>query len=350
MKKTLLSLSILFSVAASAQLTQANQAPSAGLMYSLFQCDTTGVVAGPASAASSWSYTSINTTTAAVANYTTLAAASASYPSADISVSASSSDIAYYKSSGTDLKYYGGDISFGAVNGTVNYSTPAVYATYPMTFNSSITSMPSGSVTVFGSTGSIGGTVTALADGTGTLNLQAPGAAIGVSFKAFNDVVRVKTSENLQGMVTVFGSAITFTITRLNYDYYSPSASKAALLSISNNTVVLNSVSGPTTNIAKSVTVQKNYNVVGINESQKPSIELSVFPNPATNYINFTTVSTEAAKVIALDVTGKIVATELMEIGKAKMNLTHLSAGMYFYHVVDKNNQVLTTGKFNVTK
>jgi hypothetical protein len=98
------------------------------------------------------------------------------------------------------------------------------------------------------------------------------------------------------------------------------------------------------------VTVQKDYNIVGINESQKSEIQLSVFPNPATNFINFTTVSTEAAKVIAYDVTGKIIATELMEMGKAKLNTSTLASGVYIYHVIGKNNQTLTTGKFNVTK
>jgi hypothetical protein len=45
----------------------------------------------------------------------------------------------------------------------------------------------SGSVTVFGSTGPIGGTVTVVADGTGTLNLDVPGAAAGTTLKSFTD-------------------------------------------------------------------------------------------------------------------------------------------------------------------
>ena len=93
-----------------------------------------------------------------------------------------------------------------------------------------------------------------------------------------------------------------------------------------------------------------NYSIVSVNENKETIIDLSVFPNPASSIINFVTTSPLASKVIAFDVTGKIVATELLEMGKAKMNLTNLSSGMYIYHVVDKDNQVLKSDKFNVSK
>ena len=350
MKKTLLSLSLLLSLAASAQLTQANHAPSVGFGYELFQCDTTGVTGGASGAGATWNFTSLATSTVPIAIYTTAVATNTTYSPADVSISASASDIGYYKSSATDLKYYGGDVSFGIVGGTVIYTNPAVYATYPMALNTSTTSTPSGSVIVFGSTGVIGGTVTAIADGTGTLNLDAPGAAAGTTLKSFTNVTRVKTTENLLGNVTVFGLLINYTITRVNYDYFQPNASRASLLTISNNTVVLSAITGPTTNIAKSVTVQNNYNIVGINETPKPTIELSVYPNPTSSMINFATKSIEAAKIIAYDLNGKVVATEFIEMGKAKMNLTHLTNGIYLYHVYGKNNQILKSDKFTVTK
>lgn len=350
MKKTLLSLSILFSLGASAQLTQANHAPSVGFNYDIFQCDTAVASQGATTGAGAvWNFTSLATSTVPVANYTTAVASNTTYPSADVSVSSAATDIAYFKSSASDLQYYGGDVSFGIVNGTLIYTNPAVYATYPMALNTSTTSTPSGSVIVFGNTGVIGGTVTAIVDGTGTLNLDAPDAAAGTTLKSFTNAVRIKTTENLSGNVNV-GIPINYTITRVNYDYYDVTASRAALFSISNNTIVLTAISGPTTNIVKTVTVQRDYNIVNLNESQKASIQLSVYPNPAATVINFATKSPEATKVIAFDVTGKLVATEVLEMGKAKLNLTNLSNGMYIYHVVDKNNQVLKSDKFNVSK
>ncbi|MBK6985328.1 MAG: T9SS type A sorting domain-containing protein [Bacteroidetes bacterium] len=353
MKKTLLSLSILFSLGASAQLTQANHAPTVGFNYEIFQCDTAVASQGATIGAGAvWNFTALATSTVPVANYTTAVASNTTYPSADVSVSSAATDIAYFKSSATGLEYYGGDVSFGIANGTLIYTNPAVYAAYPMALNTSTTSTPSGSVVVFGNTGVIGGTVTAMVDGTGTLNLDVPGAAAGTTLKSFTDAIRVKTTEYLLGNVTLAFPpiAITFTVTRENYDFYSPSASRAPLLSISNFTANLSSVGGPTVNTVKSVTVQRDYNVVSVNESQKASIELSVYPNPAATVINFATTSAEATKVMAFDVTGKLVATEVLEMGKAKMNLSNLSSGMYIYHVVDKNNLVLKSDKFNVSK
>jgi len=352
MKKTLLLLSIFFSLAVSAQFTQVNHAPSVGFNYDLFQCDTTGVNQGSTTgAAAIWSFTAIGTTTAPLASYTTAAASNTVYPSANISISSSFSDIAYFKSSTSDLKYYGGDISFGAIAATLVYTTPAIYATYPMNLNASITSYPTGSVTALGSTGPIGGTVIATADGTGTLNLDVPNAAAGTTLKSFTDIVRVKTTETLAGNITIFGFPITVNIKRLNYDYYSPSASRAALFSIANTNFTLTpAIGSPTVNTIKSVTVQRDYNVVSITESEKASIELSVYPNPAATAVNFATTSSEAIKVLAFDVTGKIVATEVFEMGNAKMNLSNLSNGMYIYHVVDKNNLILKSDKFNVSK
>jgi hypothetical protein len=353
MKKNLLSLSILFSLGASAQLTQANHAPAVGNNYEIFQCDTAGVTGGATGAAATWNFTSVNTTTAAVQKFYTVSAANASYPSADVSVTDSTANTSYFKSSASDLDFYGGDIAFGTISGTLLYTTPAKYATYPMNLNSTITSYPTGSVTALGSTGPIGGTVTVIADGTGTLNLDVPGAAAGTTLKSFTDIVRVKTEETLLGNISLFGGLLTVTIDvkRLNYDYYSPSASKAPLFSIANTNFTLTPAAGTqTVNTIKSVTVQRDYNVVSVIESQKASIQLSVYPNPAATVINFATTSPEATKVIAFDVTGKLVATEVLEMGKAKMNLTNLSSGMYIYHVVDKNNLVLKSDKFNVSK
>ncbi|MCF8422712.1 MAG: T9SS type A sorting domain-containing protein [Bacteroidia bacterium] len=350
MKKTLLSLFTIFGLAMTSQtLTQANHAPMDGFKYELFQCDTNSITSGASGAGATWNFTSLATTTAAIANYTTAVASNTTYAAADISISASAMDIAYYKSSAADLKYYGGDVSFGFVSGNVIYSNPAIYATYPMGLNASVTSTPSGSISVFGNNGVIGGTVTALADGTGTLNIDAPGAAAGTTLKSFTNVTRVKTTENLSGNINV-GLPITYTISRVNYDYYSPTASRAALLTISNSTIILNALTGPTVNVTKAITVQNNYNVVSINENKINNIQLSVFPNPAINSINFTTTSAEATNVVAYDISGKAVCSEAIESGKAKINTSNFTSGIYMYRVVGKYNQVLTTGKFTVSK
>ena len=98
------------------------------------------------------------------------------------------------------------------------------------------------------------------------------------------------------------------------------------------------------------VTVLKDYVTVGVKENSKESIELSVFPNPSNSFINFNTASLEASKIIAYDVTGKIVLTEIFENGKVKLDVSNFIGGIYLYTVIDKNNQTLKSGKFNVTK
>jgi len=331
MKKTLLSLSILFSVAASAQLTQANHAPYVGNSFGTNQCDS--VAPGASGAGVTWNYSTLNIHTAswAVKSFVSAASGNTLYPSATIAVGSATNNTYYYKPSATDLKYYGGNINANGVTATLNYSSPAIFATYPMSMGTSTTSATAGTVNVtapFPTSFSFTGNCSVLADGTGTLVLPA---------KTFTNVMRVITSQTITASINV---------NSVNYDYYAVGVTNNPILTIATSTI--SSLAGTSTQSI--VTVLGNYDIVSVNENQKSSIELSVFPNPATNFINFETTSTEAAKVIAFDVTGKAVVTEMLEMGKAKMNLSNLSSGIYIYHVVDKNNQVLKSDKFNVNK
>lgn len=335
MKKTLLSLSILFSFAANAQLTQANQAPAVGNpVYATYQCDSSAISPSAAGANQTWNYgvsglNSLNT-------FTTATSTDITFNPANVFVSSSANNSSYYLASSTDLKYYGGVFTIGGTNITVKYSSPAIFALYPMILNTATTSITSGDAVVLGQNGTFNGNCDVIADATGTLVLPA---------KTFNDVIRVNTVQTLTASLA--GGFVTATVTLNNYDYYDVNASKAPIFSIVTSTLS-SSIGAPS--YQKITTIQQNYEFVGIKENQKSTIELSVFPNPASNFINFITVSNEAIKVIAFDVTGKIIATELMESGKTKMNTGNFISGLYTYHVIGKNNQVLTTGKFNVTK
>ncbi|MES2763390.1 MAG: T9SS type A sorting domain-containing protein [Bacteroidota bacterium] len=335
MKKTLLSLSILFSVAASAQLTQANHAFAAGDKYSTVPSNTTGIVPGAGGAGATWNYSTMTVNASPIVSYTAATSSNAAYNPANIAVSGGANNTSYYLSSASDLKYYGGDITAAGAVVNVKYSNPAIVALYPMGLNTTTTSITSGTAAVttpFPISGAFSGTCHVIADGTGTLILP---------LKTFTNTIRVVTSQ------TIIAASLSTTVNLVVYDYYSTDASKAPILTI--NTSTLNSSFGGQSE-QTAITVQKDYEVVGINESTKASIQLSVFPNPASSVINFSTESMEAVKVIAYDVTGKVVATEALEMGKAKMNLNNLSAGAYMYHVTDKNNQVLKAGKFNVAK
>lgn len=331
MKKTLLSIFTIIGLAANAQLTQSNHAAVAGNSFGTNQCDS--IAPGASGAGATWNYSALNihTATWATKNYISAASSSTMYPSAQVAVGSAANNTFYYSSSASELKYYGGNISANGVSATLSYSVPAIFASYPMSMGTTTASTTSGMVYVTSplpTSFAFTGNCSVLADGTGTLVLPA---------KTFNNVMRVVTSQTIASSINV---------NSINYDYYDISISRNPLLTIATSTI--SSIAGTSSQTV--VTVLSNYAIVSVNETEKPNIELSVFPNPATNLINFSTTNAEATQVIAFDVTGRVIASETLEMGKAKMNLNNFSTGVYLYRLVDKNKQTLTTGKFNVSK
>lgn len=336
MKKIILSIFTFIGLATTAQtLTYLNHAPAWGnIPFQTAQCDSTGVTTGASGAGAVWSYTPTNLHSLKTYTTSNTLPGNTNYPSANVSVYSSATDVAYHNTNTNSYKYYGGNLVINNFALEVIYSSPALYASYPISLNSSTTSATAGTVNLtspFPTSQSFTGNCSVLADATGTLNL--PG-------KTFNDIIRVVTSQTIV-------AGIAATVNLVNYDYYSPSVSKAPIYSIQTSTI--NAIGQPSST-QTITTVLSNWAVVGVKETQNSKIELSIFPNPASSFINFSTSSIEAAKVIALDITGKIVATEVLESGKAKMNIANLASGIYMYQVTNKNNQVLTTGKFNVNK
>jgi hypothetical protein len=335
MKKILFSLSILTALGANAQLIQANHTPAFwDPIYTMNQCDTIpSGVPGATGAGAMWSYTP--TVHASIAKtYSCTMINDPNFAGSDGRVASSGSDASYYNTiSTTDLKYYGGNISVNGVNAVIKYGSPAVVAIYPMALNGTASSVTSGTVNVtspFPVTTNFTGNCNVLADATGTLVLPA---------RTFNDIIRLTTTQN----IVASGTA---TITLLTYDYYSPGASKAAILSVQTSTIT--SFTG--TSSQTITTLQKDYAIVGVKEMKEAKAEVSVFPNPASSVINFNTNSVEVYKVTVYDITGKTVATDLFEDSKLKMNISSLNSGMYLYTITGKSNQVLNSGKFNVNK
>lgn len=335
MKKTLLSLSILFSVAVNAQLTQANHAFVVGDRYSTVPTSTSGVTPGASGSGSSWDFSTITVSTSPIVNYTATASSNITFNPANVSVSGGANNTSYYLASSSDLKYYGGDITAGAVVVNVKYASPAVFALYPMSLNTTTTSITSGTASVtspFPVSGAFTGTCNVIADGTGTLILPA---------KTFSNVIRVVTTQ------TIISSSLSTTVNLMAYDYYSSDISKAPILTI-NSSTLNSSIGGQSQQTA--ITVQNNYQYVGVKENQKNEIQLTAYPNPASININFSTTSLDATKIIVYDLTGKMITSDFFEMGKAKINTSNLSNGLYIYTVINKDNQLLKTDKFNVAK
>ncbi len=86
----------------------------------------------------------------------------------------------------------------------------------------------------------------------------------------------------------------------------------------------------------------------GINDIVAPS-NISIFPNPATNNISFTS-SVNADFVEVSDVTGRKVGTYSMIGNSLTIETSSFSSGMYIYNVLNDKKEVINRGKFEVTK
>lgn len=89
---------------------------------------------------------------------------------------------------------------------------------------------------------------------------------------------------------------------------------------------------------------------VGLKETFKLGTQAKVYPNPSTNYFNISVANNDAVIAEIFDVTGKKIASALMDDSKVRINTENFNEGLYIYSVKDKNNKVIATGKINVSK
>ena len=89
--------------------------------------------------------------------------------------------------------------------------------------------------------------------------------------------------------------------------------------------------------------------LVGNDEIVKVENLIRVYPNPASQSINFE-VSEEVKLISITDFTGKIVNNLLVENGKLNLNVALLNDGMYFYSLYNATGEKLVSDKFSVIK
>ncbi len=337
MKKIYLSLlTICLGLAAHAQtLTQANHAPVAGDTYSMTTCNGTISTAGNQGTNVIYNFTSVSLSST-VTGFSASTATNTIYSPANIDVANTNGEEAFYLSSATDLKYYGGNIIIAGAPATITYTSPAIYAKYPMGFGTATTSAIGGTMSALSNNGTFTGTASVLADGTGTIML--PG-------RTFTNVLRVVTSQTINFMVPAF-NITNGVLNQVVYDFYVP-LRKSPLFTITTSTAS----APPLTSTPSSqtvITVADNYMTVGISENTKQDITLSVFPNPSNTTVNFVTESKEARSVSVYDITGKFIEKQALTEGKLKLNVLDYSSGLYIYSVIGSNNEVLKTGKITV--
>ncbi|MCC6369391.1 MAG: T9SS type A sorting domain-containing protein [Bacteroidia bacterium] len=344
MKKILLFVSALTSAfAANAQLTQSNNAPAAGEIYTMYRCDSVSTVPGAAGANANWNFSSLATFTNLARNYSVSAVSTTTYPAANVGVASGINDASYLASSSASLAYYGGNIAAGAIVGNITYTSAAVNAIYPMNLNTSTTSVIGGSlfISALSLNGTFTGSSSVVADGTGTITL--PGAV------TFTNTMRVVTNQT----IFVAASLANATITQVNYNYYVIGI-KAPVLTISTSTAVVASLLGPSTTTQTAVSRLKNPTLTnpstGIdnNGSNAESLSLSVFPNPSSSTINFSTTTRVSGSVCVYDLTGKLVEKTNFTEGKARVDVSSFQKGLYIYCIIAEDGKKLKSGKITV--
>ncbi len=337
MKKIYLSLlSLAFGLTVNAQtLTDANHSPAVGDMSTTWQCDSLAITPGASGAGATWNFGTIATHSSVVNNYTAAVNTNTSYPIPGVAVASSINNISYYKSTATDLKYWGGNIFVGGLSATLVYTASAITASYPMSLNGTANSVTGGSISIpsLSQNGTFTGNSKTLADGTGTLILPSG---------TYNNGIRVLTTQTIN-FTAPLGSG---TVTQVNYDYYEAGV-KNSLFTISTSTFQI----GPPFSSTSSQTIvtRSNPSTVGVKENKQNVIDLVVFPNPSSATLNFATESKEAKLVLIYDVTGKLVDTQTITDGKLKLNVSAYNNGLYTYSVIGSANQTLRTGKVTVS-
>jgi hypothetical protein len=289
-----------------------------------------------------------------IVNYNTSATTNPAYPTATVAIASSPNNTSYYSSTANLLNYYGGNVyvvqGTNTVAATFNYTTPAIYAIYPMSLNTTTVAPINGTVNITSpapATGAFTGSCSVIADGSGTLTL--PGTNT-----TFTNALRVVTSQTLN-VTTSFG--IPATVLQVSYDYYSigirnpifsiATASATILGNTSTQTLVTRDKNA-TAATATIVTPPPTPTYVTVYENQAAALSLNVYPNPSSSSVNFTTDSPNAAQVVVYDITGKLVDKFTFVDGKVKMDVNDLNTGLYLYTVTGNDGRTLKTGKVTV--
>ncbi len=91
--------------------------------------------------------------------------------------------------------------------------------------------------------------------------------------------------------------------------------------------------------------------VASVSSINNSTVAISVYPNPATENVHFAISNISTAKTLNIfDILGKKIKS--IEVTSAQLSISTegMNNSLYFYQVSDKNNNVISTGKFSVKK
>ncbi|RME19423.1 MAG: T9SS C-terminal target domain-containing protein [Bacteroidetes bacterium] len=340
MKKTFLILSASsIVIGLNAQtLNQNTHAPAVGDVYTFQYADPATLPAnlGNPGPGSNFNFSSLTIYSGSQTSQGVTVASTGSasaYPNANVAVKTGTDNV-FYDSQNSYLDFYGGSMTLGGYPVTLNYSTPTKLGIYPMSLGTTGSGTVAGTIFVMGNNGNFVGTSSFTANATGTLTV--PG---GITYP---NVIRVQTQQNMTFTV----SFIQGTLTVNQYDYYAPSYSNFPnvnnnwpVLTVQQSTITSN-IGG--TSIQTTVTINGNYQTLGIKESSSPiSDNISVSPNPVKDYAQITAPNFPDIKNVSiLDITGKVLKNNINVT--QPIDCTNLSNGTYFIQAEDKNGKIIT--------
>ncbi|WP_278352449.1 T9SS type A sorting domain-containing protein [Chryseobacterium gleum] len=235
----------------------------------------------------------------------------------------------YYKASSTKLEITGivnpqATLNFSVDNGT--------YISYPLTYGPAQNDTAKGTFSSSSANGLFSGTMTAVADAYGTLI---------IGNQTYSNVLRVKYTQNfnLYPSFDVTYSNSIGTLTNTAYAYYDASHRYALLSSTSGN------ISIPLLSINQTVATALALNETFLSTSNVVKKEnLTVYPNPAQDFIGFkgNTDNYSKANIYSLD--GKLVKTS--DIKSGNVQISDLPPASYFIEISGKNTADTKNTKF----
>lgn len=247
------------------------------------------------------------------------------YPGSTIKMVASTNTI-LYKATATKLEITGLITPDAILNFSTNNGT---FISYPASFGYTETDTAQGTFTApsYGVSGNFSGNIAISADAAGTL-------VIGTT--SYPNVLRIKSVQSFN--LTVSGFPIG-TVTNTAYSYYNSTKKFPILSSTSANINVPALSINQTTNGAQMLG-QASLAVASASKKEN----LTVYPNPAQDFIEFKGNTKNYSKANIYSVDGKLI--RVSEINAGKIQISDLPSASYFIEVTGKSAEPKKNIKF----
>jgi PKD repeat protein len=146
---------------------------------------------------------------------------------------------------------------------------------------------------------------------------------------------------------TDIGASATGGTGTLSYAWSGPSSFTAIGQAIS---VTENGTYTLTVTDANNCTSSAEYVVNSVSLFTNEIESISAYPNPTNDKINFNLNGTNAAFVTIYDAAGKFIATLNVENSFTSMSVSTIAEGLYIYHIMSNEGDMLTSSKFMVVR